>query len=220
MILRPSIFSDKQVIAFQSTRLNDNFDLIIKSLTTESFMSASSKQVHGNKVLRVNESVFAEGYDALISNKKNVFVSVSTADCVPVLIYDTCNNAVAAIHAGWRGTCAKIVNETLIAMNNNFGTKGSDCLAFIGACISEKVFEVGEDVACFFEDDVKQWNILKKKFLIDLKKENKKQLMLFGVKENNIEVSEYCTFLNNDLFYSYRKENGKTGRMFSAIAAI
>ena len=102
-------------------------------------------------------------------------------------------------------------------MQANYGTKGEDCLAFIGACIGEKNFEVGEEVAVQFNDDVKRFDETKKKYFIDLKKENKKQLLQFGLKESNIEISNYCTIADNDKFFSYRKEKGVTGRMLAVI---
>ena len=102
-------------------------------------------------------------------------------------------------------------------MQKNYGTKGEDCLAFIGACIGENNFEVGEEVAVQFKDDVKRFDATKQKYFVDLKKENKKQLLKFGLEENNIEVSNYCTISNNDLFFSYRKEKGVTGRMLAVI---
>lgn len=160
-----------------------------------------------------------EDCDAVITNQPNVFACVSIADCTPVLIYDAKNKAVAAIHAGWRGTAAYIVTETLKAMQSNYGTKGEDCLAFIGACIGEKNFEVGEEVAVQFNDDVKRFDESKQKYFIDLKKENKKQLFQFGLKESSIEISNYCTIADNDKFFSYRKEKGVTGRMLAVIGS-
>jgi copper oxidase (laccase) domain-containing protein len=102
-------------------------------------------------------------------------------------------------------------------MQINYGTKGEDCFAFIGACIGEQNFEVGEEVAIQFNDDVKRFDPSKQKYFVDLKKENKKQLMEFGLKESNIEVSGYCTIADNERFFSYRKERGVTGRMLAVI---
>ena len=82
---------------------------------------ARSHQVHGNKVLLVNEPITTEGYDAMITNQANVYLAVSIADCCPVLIHDTKNNAVAAIHAGWRGTKKNIVGKTVQIMQEKFG---------------------------------------------------------------------------------------------------
>ncbi len=178
---------------------------------------AWSKLIHGNKVLVADKPIKGEGCDAVITNKPNVFACVSIADCTPVLVYDPKQKAVAAIHAGWRGTSAKIVIETLKAMLANYGTRGEDCLAFIGACIGEKNFEVGEEVAIQFSDDVKHFDEQKQKYFVDLKKENKKQLIQSGLFEKNIEISNYCTIDDNDKFFSYRKEKGVTGRMLAVI---
>ncbi len=168
-------------------------------------------------MLVADKPIKGEGCDAVNTNQPNVFCCVSIADCTPVLIYDVKNEAVAAIHAGWRSTVANIVTETLTAMKSNYGTNGEDCVAFIGACIGESNFEVGEEVAIQFKDDVKRFDATKQKYFVDLKKENKNQLMKFGLKENNIEISNYCTIADNDKFFSYRKEKGVTGRMLAVI---
>ena len=197
--------------------IKQNRKLFFDALGISEDNLAWSKLVHGNKVLITDKPIKGEDCDAVITNQPNVFACVSVADCTPVLIYDAKNKAVAAIHAGWRSTVANIVTETLSAMQKNYGTKGEDCLAFIGACIGEKNFEVGEEVAIQFSDDVKRFDEAKQKYFIDLKKENKKQLLQFGLSEKNIEVSHYCTIADNDKFFSYRKEKGLTGRMLAVI---
>lgn len=237
----PAIFKPHNLIAAQSTRLNnllqqagktaiaeftDDKDAFDREQTREEFLRqlglninqlSYSHQVHGNKVLVADKPQSAAGYDAIITSVKGVYVCVTIADCTPVLIYDTKNKAVAAVHAGWRGTVAKIVLETLNTMQKEYGTRGEDCLAFIGACICNKNFEVGDEVAEQFTADEKQFNSERKKYFVDLKQANKNQLMKFGVKEKNIEISDYCTIANNDMFYSYRYEKGKTGRMLALI---
>lgn len=194
-----------------------NRKLFFESLGIDENKIATSKLVHGNKVLVADAPIRSDGYDAIVTNTPGVFAVVSIADCTPVLIYDKKNKAVAAIHAGWRGTASKIVSETLKTMQQHYGTKGEDCIAFIGACISERSFEVGEEVAIQFENEFKHYNESRKKHFVDLKSANKKQLLDFGVVPTNIEISGYCTVLNNDLFYSYRKEKGQTGRMLAVI---
>lgn len=240
-MLIPSIFKTYNIIAAQSTRLNnllqkagknsvqefaDEMDAFDRAHTRDEFLRqlgltieqlAYSHQIHDNKVLVAYEPQSAEGYDAIITDAKDVYVCVTIADCTPVLIYDTKNKAVAAIHAGWRGTVAKIVSETLHTMQKQYGTKGEDCVAFIGACIGSKNFEVGDEVAEQFAADEKQYNSEKQKYFVDLKQANKNQLLAFGVKEGNIEISEHCTITDNDKFYSYRHEKGKTGRMLALI---
>lgn len=197
--------------------VRQNRRLFFDALAISEGNIAWSKLVHGNRVLVADKPVKGEDCDAVITNQPNVFACVSIADCTPVLIYDPKNKAVAAIHAGWRGTAANIVTETLIAMKTNYGTCGENCLAFIGACIGETKFEVGEEVAAQFDEDVKRFDPSLQKYFIDLKNENKKQLMNFGLSVGNIEVSPFCTISNNDTFFSYRKEKGVTGRMLAVI---
>jgi len=124
---------------------------------------------------------------------------------------------VAAIHAGWRGTVAQIVTHTLHKMHKEYSTEGKDCRAFIGACISQKHFEVGEEVAAQFDEQLKYFDSAKQKWSVNLKEANRQQLLVFGLKENHIEVSPYCTVEHNELFFSHRKENGTTGRMMAVI---
>jgi polyphenol oxidase len=178
---------------------------------------ALSHQVHGREILRADQPGNYEGYDALITNRPGLFVAVSIADCVPVLLFDPENQAVVAIHAGWRGTQKAVVAAALQQMQVDFGTKPQDCTAYIGTCISECSFEVNADVADLFESDFKRYDPDRQKFFIDLKKANKAQLTLAGVPESQIEVSPFCTVLNHENHFSYRHEKGKTGRMMAVI---
>ena len=240
-MLIPKIFDASKVIAAQSTRLggvspapfaslnlglsvNDeeanvlkNRELFFGGLGIALSQLSKSHQVHGNAVLVVNKAGSYEGFDAQISNKRNIYLVVSVADCTPVLIHDEKNNAVAAIHAGWRGTAGKIASNTLAAMKANYGTEGKDCRAFIGASISYENFELGEEVADHFDPSLKRFDTAKQKWFVDLKAANARQLESSGLLPQHIEISAYCTVRNNDTFFSHRKEHGKTGRMMAVI---
>ena len=241
MIIQPKIFDFSKVIAAQSSRLggvspvpfnsmnlglsvNDveenvrrNRELFFGKLEIELSKVSRCYQVHGNEVLLVNEPVTNEKYDAQITNKPKIYLAVSIADCTPVLIHDEKENAIAAIHAGWKGTVGKIVSNTLLKMHKKFGTIGENCKAYIGACIGFENFEVGEEVAKHFDISLKRFDTEKQKWFVDLKKANRKQLLDFGILKENIEISNYCTVNNNDLFFSHRKEKGVTGRMMAVI---
>jgi YfiH family protein len=242
LLLIPEIFKPfKNVVAAQSKRIGgfsqtpytslnlglstgDNSEDVIKnrvrffeSLAIEEKNVASSGQVHGKEILFAEKAGRYQGYDSIVTKEKNLFVAVSIADCCPVLLYDKKNEVVAAIHAGWRGTVANIVNETLMQMNKKFGANGENIFAFIGACISEKSFEVGKEVAEQFENSFVSKSNTRDKFLVDLKSANLKQLKDFGVQTKNIEVSPFCTVNNNDQYFSYRKEGKESGRMLAII---
>jgi hypothetical protein len=179
--------------------------------------TAGSHQVHGAEVLWVQEAGYFSGYDALITTQPGLLLTVTVADCTPVLIFDPVNKAVAAIHAGWKGTVARIVQRTLQAMQENFGTAPSDCLAYIGTCIDYCDFEVDADVADHFENSHKYWDETKGKFLVDLKTANQSQLLHTGLVANKVQVSTFSTFTHHQHFFSHRYEKGKTGRMLAAI---
>ena len=181
---------------------------------------AKSHQVHGVSVLMVQNPGRYEGYDALITNCKNIQLAVTIADCTPILIYDPVTKAVAAIHAGWRGTVGKIITVTLTEMAKNFGTLPKDCHAYIGTCIDVDNFEVGVEVADQFTDEFKFWNLENQKYHVDLKMANRRWLLDAGLIQSNIEVSIYSTVNNNNDYFSYRKENGTTGRMLATIGMI
>ncbi|MGN6645860.1 MAG: peptidoglycan editing factor PgeF [Cytophaga sp.] len=155
--------------------------------------------------------------DALITNQKNIIIGVLSADCVPVLLVDPVKYVVASIHAGWRGTVAEIGAKTLFKMNQIFGSQSQDIIACIGPSISQKNYEVGNEVARQFRTG-SQRKIDDHKTCIDLWKENKDQLTDAGVLTKNIEIAGFCTFAETDKFYSARRETINTGRMGSFIA--
>ncbi|TDB62293.1 peptidoglycan editing factor PgeF [Arundinibacter roseus] len=178
---------------------------------------ASSYQVHGDSIKTVTNPGQDKGYDALITNKKEVILAVTVADCTPILIYDSGQAAVAAIHAGWRGTAKQIVAKTIQQMKAEFGTRPVDCYAYIGTCIDACAFEVGPEVAEQFDSPFKSYSPEAGKYLIDLKKANAAQLTEQGIPISQIEISPYSTVQNNGDYFSYRLENGTTGRMLACI---
>jgi len=155
-----------------------------------------------------------------VTNGPSILLAVSVADCTPILVYDARQKAVAAIHAGWRGTVAGIVHKTLIFMEKAFETNAADCFAYIGACIDECSFEVGEEVAVAFAEPFKRYDTGRGKFFVDLKKANAAQLLAFGIPESQIEISPYCTLRNADDFFSHRKDKGVTGRGMGVIGLL
>jgi len=195
----------------------ENRRIFFNSLGLQSDQVASSYQVHGDDVLKVESPGRTDGYDALITQVPNVFLTVTIADCTPILIADPHSRAVAAIHAGWRGTAAEIVRKTLVRMQEEYGTKPGHCYAYIGTCIDECSFEVNADVADHFASEHKRWDESLQKYFVDLKAANRAQLLAAGVPTEQIEVSPYSTVLHNEHFFSYRKEKGVTGRMVNVI---
>lgn len=195
----------------------ENRHRFFSSLQIQAKQIAESYQVHGNLVKVIQEPGQLEGFDALITNKKNIFLTVTIADCVPILVFDPQREVVAAVHAGWRGTAANILSLTLTAMTQHYDTKAKDCLAFIGTCIDGTCYEVGLEVAAHFSNEQKRWDKIRNKYFVDLKKANRDQLLAAGLLPEKIEVSPFSTVENNDTFFSHRLENGTTGRMLAVI---
>ncbi len=181
--------------------------------------------------------------DASVTKNAGLLLAVQTADCVPILLVDPQNRAVAAVHAGWRGTLARIVEKTIGRMQMEFGSKAADLLAAIGPAIGGCCYEVGTEVAAAFsgqfanaadffdelrtgdEPNPLQWlNMMPpghqppaKKVLLDLRKANRAQLEAAGVLTKNIFATDLCTGCRRDLLFSYRKEGAESGRMMAVI---
>lgn len=157
--------------------------------------------------------------DGLILTNKEQAVFLNFADCTPVIIYDSSNNIAAVSHAGWRGTAGKIAVKTVEKMMKEFGSNPKELKCAIGPAISLCCYNVGKDVYEKLMDTVKLqdglFEIRKGEIFVDLKTINKRQLEEIGVKD--IDVCPYCTVCNNDLFFSYRKENSTTNRHSAVI---
>jgi YfiH family protein len=185
--------------------------------------------------------------DAALSRRAGVFLGIQTADCVPILLADPRRRIVAAVHAGWRGTLARVVAKTLGRMRFEFGTRPEDVVAALGPAIGPCCYEVGPEVAQAFsgqfaraaewfegpfehlatgeEPNPLPWLTMMppghqpppERVQLDLRAANRWQLVDAGVNPRNIAVSALCTGCRSDLFFSYRKEGAGTGRMMSVI---
>ena len=164
---------------------------------------------------------YLEGIDAVMTNIKGVAIGVSTADCVPILIYDSRHHVAAAIHAGWRGTVGPIAEKAIDEMNSYYGTIGSDCKAVIGPSISLDSFEVGDEVYDSFRsagfDNAPIYALRNGKLHIDLWECNRLQLLNKKIDAHNIHVAGICTYQSSDRFFSARKLGIQSRRLFSGI---
>lgn len=150
--------------------------------------------------------------DALITDRAGLAVSVRTADCYPILLADPVTRAVAAVHAGWRGTAARVVQETIARMHREFGTQPADLFAAIGPGIGECCYEVGEEVARQFGRESAGG--------IDLAAANRGQLLEAGVLPGRIHSLDLCTYCESRQFHSYRRDKDAAGRMISYIRVL
>ncbi|MBR5655615.1 MAG: peptidoglycan editing factor PgeF [Prevotella sp.] len=171
-----------------------------------------------------------EGVDAVFTDLPCICVGVSTADCIPVLLYDPLQGVVAAVHAGWRGTVARIAGKTIKAMAEAFGCASNDMVAWIGPGISIDAFEVGDEVYDTFVDAGFDMQGIAQRFPaadsmaadgckwhVDLVECNRRQLVEAGVDEHSIYVSGICTFNNCTDYFSARRLGINSGRIYSGI---
>ena len=193
--------------------IEQNLSLFCSDLGVSPADLARSYQVHGDKIWVTGRAGYQSGFDAMISVQPGVFAGVGIADCTPILLADPITRVCAAIHAGWKGTVAKIVEKTAKRMIENRGSNPADILAYIGPCISFDHFEVGDEVAAQFDQAFKTRKGAK--WHVDLKTANAAQLLGLGIQQ--IEIDQACTVENNADFFSHRTEKGVTGRMLALI---
>lgn len=192
-----------------------------------------SNQVHGNTCRVVGygdrgKGVVREsdikGVDALITNEKGIALCIFTADCVPVFLLDSENHAIGLCHAGWRGVVNGIVPKVIETMNQNYGSNAHNVIAAIGPSIGPCCFNVGQDVVREFNGIFKNTEdiIIKKsgKYSINLWNAVKSQLVYSGLNMESIICSNLCTSCNEELFYSYRRDGQKAGRMISILQLV
>jgi YfiH family protein len=188
----------------------------------------SVKQVHGTDALVVDRPLagqdrFYGGWDALVTDQPGVTVAVRTADCVPVLVYDRRRRAVAAIHAGWRGTLAGIVPRTFDQMGARFKTVASDLRVSIGPSAGPCCYEVDDTVLAPLRSGLSDWRAVVRddrgtRARLDLRELVRRQLVQLGIRPEHVTTVNLCTICHTDLFYSYRREGRVNGTMLSGIA--
>ena len=221
-----------------------NRKLFQSALNANDLTLVSLKQFHSDVVCGFSAAPGEpRSADASITNTPNLLLGIQTADCVPILLLDPKKRAVAAVHAGWRGTLRRIVEKTIGRMKMEFKTDPSDLLAAIGPAIGGCCYEVGTEVAAAFHSqfaNAPEWfdelrtgdepNPLQwlnqfppghqpppKNVRLDLRKANRAQLQAAGLRSQNIFVSDLCTACHPDLLFSYRKQGSESGRMMSVI---
>ncbi len=205
-------------------KVSANRQLFADALGVDALRFTTCQQVHGGKIKVITEKEAGSGatnydesiagVDALITEISNIPLLLFYADCVPVILADPKTGAIGIVHAGWRGTVTGIAGKTAKTMQDSFGSCAGDLLAAIGPSIGICCYEVDDFVhqkAIGYEDCFIPSG--QGKYKLDLWKMNTKQLIEAGLMQENIAVAGICTCHNNELFFSYRAEQGITGRM-------
>jgi|SRR5687767_6669614 len=231
--IAPHLFTTRQ-LALSS---GDGYRQLAESIGAREI--ARLNQVHGNTVVTVRRGGMLGGdqsadADVLISDDPAVGIAVRAADCVPLLLADRATGAVAAVHAGWRGTAARAAAAAVDAMAREFGSSPADLTAAIGPSIGPCCYEVGPELVDAFAAAGHERHLIQRWFAtpppprgsrdkptlrLDVAGANRDQLILAGVAEGQIYDVGLCTAMHLDVLTSYRAEKEKAGRLAGAIRA-
>lgn len=208
-----------------------NREMFLKAVTGDAgFPLVTVRQIHSSVVRHLTLAEGRPGFslgeaDGIITAEPGVLLGIQTADCIPVLLADRRRRAVAALHAGWRGTLKRIVEVGVRRMRKEYGSQPEDLVAAIGPGIGQCCYRVGEEVRGAF---AAQFSYAAELFRetdghegrkphLDLAEANRRQLLAVGLAASEISVVGECTSCRIDRYFSYRAERGCTGRMLSVI---
>jgi len=219
-------FNDKEDWNVKQQLWNNIYQTLAVELDIKEEQVVFAKQTHSANIQVVEKNyngVPFTNIDGLITNVKGLCLCIQTADCTPILLIDTIHKVVAAIHAGWRGTAQNITGNAISIMKDNFETNPNQVIAHIGPCISQENYEVGSDVyEAFSKIGMNTESIFKDgklpgKYYCNLNLANTEQLIRQGVLAENIKTDNHCTYQLKELYYSARRDGGKTGRIITGI---
>ena len=212
----PYFFNVSQSVGDNKKIVDENRDYYFNSIGLKFENVAFQKQVHGDTITYVTKGGVCGESDAMITDKKNLGLAISTADCAAIFIFDKKNKVIAGVHSGWRGSEKKILLKTLIKLNEMFDSNPDNLLAYVGPSITKMNYEVGKEVAVLFE---KKYRIpFDEKYCLDVSQVNQDILLNFGLKKSNIQVSSLCTYEHKNLLHSYRRDGKRAGRALGVIA--
>ncbi|HEV8038735.1 MAG TPA: peptidoglycan editing factor PgeF [Bryobacteraceae bacterium] len=181
---------------------------------------ATLRQVHSDIVLLADWGGSIGEGDALITDRPGITLAIRTADCLPILIADPSKRAVAAVHAGWRGTVLGIVPKTMRAMQEQFGSRPEDLVVVVGPGIGGCCFEVGPEVAVQFSEFFPERAGLSGRARIDLVETVRRQWGRNDGATRQFAAIDLCSMCRADLFHSYRRDREAAGRMVSVIGIL
>jgi YfiH family protein len=205
-----------------------NRSLLARSIgaTLDRFLTVT--QVHGTDLLVIDAPNTELSHflkiecDGILTNQPGIAIAVCVADCVPILLHDPVKGVVAALHAGWQGTVGNIAGKGVEAMVNVFGCDKKEILAAIGPSISGCCYQVDAPIRDAFKKAGMAWELFTEeqgegKWLLDLGAANRRLLGDAGLAPSQIESEELCVSCSQELFFSYRREGGDTGRQAGFI---
>jgi hypothetical protein len=212
----PFYFNMSLSVGDERNMVVKNREAFFKELGLQTDQVATQNQIHSDIITIVTKPANVGESDAMITNRPNIGLAISMADCVGIFIYDPACKIIAGIHSGWRGTQQRILEKTLNKLKTDFQSFPNDLKVYLAPSICQAHYEVDKEVANNFNPKYLIPN--GNKFLLDVANINYDFLINFGVNKQNIEVSSLCTYEEIELLFSYRRDGSISGRSFGVIA--
>jgi len=206
-----------------SHNVEGNRSTLARAFGLETRQLLTVTQVHGTDLLVIDAPnpdlahFLKIECDAIVTNQPGIMLGILTADCYPVLMHDPVQKVVAAVHVGWRGAASGILGKTVAALRTNFNVLPGDLKIAVGPGIGAHSYEVDRPVRDAFRKGGLPWQectteVKLGKWQLDLREACRLQLEAVGILPRQVELAAQCTCCHKELFYSYRRDAGKTGR--------
>ncbi len=208
--------------------VDGNRSTLVRTFDLQPNQLLTVNQVHGTDILVIDQPnpdlshFLTVEADAIITDQPGIMIGVLVADCYPVLLYCASKKVVGVVHVGWRGAAAGIIEKTISAMQVNFDCQPQELVAAVGPGIGAHRYEVDRKVRDEFRKGTGHWEKIAEetslgKFQLDLKKSCLLQLESAGLAASSIQASDECTCCHRELFFSYRRDGGNTGRQMGFV---
>ncbi len=222
-LIYPDIFDGNVKAFFTNKTIGIKIEQILKSFSLEKKTIFLPIQKHTDNILILADNIKLEVADAVVTQRKDIFIGIQTADCVPILIFDKKRYVIGSIHAGWRGTASQIAKKTIEKIKKYFNSCSEDIFIAIGPSIRGCCYEVGSEVknaVCKATGEGNYYTKKKEHYYLDLVSANLIQLKASGIPEKNIWTSDDCTYCNPDKYFSYRYSKSYEGSQGGFIGLL
>jgi hypothetical protein len=195
--------------------VKQNREAFYNSLGLTSSQIATQRQIHSDIITVVDKPGMIGESDAMITANRGIGLAISSADCTPIFIYDKARKIIAGVHSGWRGTENRILAKTLNILGEKFNSNPNDLFICIGPSISQKNYEIGREVAEKF--DSKYVNEISGNLYLNVISANVDMALQYGISLSSIEISPLCSYDENEILHSYRRDGKLSGRSLGVI---
>jgi len=205
-----------------------NRSTLARAFELQTHQLLTVNQVHGNDILVIDQANYDLSHfltlesDAIVTNQPGIMIGVLVADCYPVLLFDPQQRAVAVVHVGWRGAANGLLGKTVASLQSVFGSRPEQLLAAVGPGIAAHSYTVDRPVRDAFQAGSGHWSRIAKEtdlhqWQLDLQKSCLLQLEAAGLAASQVSVVAECTCCHRELFFSYRRDQGQTGRQMGFV---